>query len=166
MGPLEGFPNPPATRPGKQSSPVLNAMMIGPGSVVKPDLGNRRGVGVLAFLLALVTTGALAHVAVRMHGIQIAYALGRERRTNTELGEQRRRLNIEIGMLKDPDRVIGLAREKLGMGPPAPENVVRLETGGLAGPTPAPAPAKAAGGKAPAKAAGGKTAAKLAGGKA
>ena len=85
---------------------------LNPGSIVKTDLGNRRGVGVLAFLLALCTTGALAHVAVRMHGIQIAYALGRERRTNTELREQRRRLNIEIGMLKDPDRVIGIARAK------------------------------------------------------
>jgi cell division protein FtsL len=104
---------------------------LNPGSIVKTDLGNRRGVGVLAFLLALCTTGALAHVAVRMHGIQIAYALGRERRTNTELREQRRRLNIEIGMLKDPDRVIGIAREKLGMGPPAPENVVRVGDGSL-----------------------------------
>jgi cell division protein FtsL len=141
-------------------------MMIGPGSVVKPDVGNRRGVGVLAFLLALVTAGALAHVAVRMHGIQIAYALGRERRTNTELGEQRRRLNIEIGMLKDPDRVIGVAHEKLGMGPPAPENVVRLEASGLGNPTPAPAPSKATGGKTAAKPAGGKTPSKLAGGKA
>jgi len=102
-----------------------------PGSIVKPDLGNRRGVGVWAFLLALCTAGALAHVAVRMHGIQIAYALGRERRTNTELEEQRRRLNIEIGMLKDPDRVIGIAREKLGMAPAAPENVVRLGGGTL-----------------------------------
>ena len=44
--------------------------------IVKPDLGNRRGVGVWAFLLALCTAGALAHVAVRMHGIQIAYASG------------------------------------------------------------------------------------------
>jgi cell division protein FtsL len=102
--------------------------------VVKPDLGSRRGAGVWAFVLALCTVGALAHVAVRMHGIQIAYALGRERRINAELEEQRRRLNIEIGMLKDPDRVIGIAREKLGMGPPAPENVVRLDSGGLTRP--------------------------------
>src|SRR5204863_6640031 len=101
---------------------------MNPGAIVKPDLGNRRGAGVWAFLLALCTAGALAHVAVRMHGIQIAYALGRERRTNTQLEEQRRRLNIEIGMLKDPDRVIGIARAKLEMGPPAPENVVRLES--------------------------------------
>ena len=114
-------------------------MAITPTSIVKPDLGNRRGAGVWAFLLALCTAGALAHVAVRVHGIRIAYALGRERRTNTELEEQRRRLNIEIGMLKDPDRVIDIAREKLGMGPPAPENVVRLESGPLVRP-PAPAP--------------------------
>ena len=109
--------------------------------IVKPDLGNRRGVGIWAFLLALCTVGALAHVAVRMHSIQIAYALGRERRANTELEEQRRRLNIEIGMLKDPDRVISIAREKLGMGPPAPENVVRLNAGSLVRPA-APAAAR------------------------
>ena len=47
--------------------------------VVKTDVGNRRGVGVWAFLLALCTAGALAHVGVRMHSIQIAYALGKER---------------------------------------------------------------------------------------
>ena len=35
-------------------------------------------------------------------------------------------------MLKDPDRVIGIARDKLHMGPPAPENVVRLEPAGRA----------------------------------
>jgi cell division protein FtsL len=84
-----------------------------------------------AFLLALVTAGALAHVAVRMHGIQIAYDLGRERRANTELEEQRRRLHIEIGMLKDPDRIITIARNKLRMGPPDPSRVVRLGDGAV-----------------------------------
>ena len=84
--------------------------------VVKTDVGNRRGVGVWAFLLALCTAGALTHVAVRMHSIQIAYALGKERKTNTQLQEQRRRLNIEIGMLKAPERIIGMARDELAMG--------------------------------------------------
>jgi cell division protein FtsL len=98
-------------------------------TVIRPDMGNQKGVGVWAFSLALLTAGALAHVAVRMHGIQIAYDLGRERRTNTELEERRRRLNIEIGMLKDPGRVISIARDKLQMGPPAPGDVVRLDPG-------------------------------------
>ena len=115
--------------------------------VVRPDVGNRRGVGVWAFLLALVTVGALAHVGVRMHGIQIAYDLGRERRINTELEEYRRKLNIEIGMLKDPDRIISIARDQLHMAPPAPEAVVRLEPGvALSAPEPA-AVGKDAGGR-------------------
>ena len=98
-------------------------------AIVRPDVGNRRGAGVWAFLLALCTAAALAHVAVRMHSIQIAYDLGRERRTNTELEERRRRLHIEIGMLKAPDRIISIARDKLHMGPPGPEVVVRLGPG-------------------------------------
>ena len=93
------------------------------------DVANRRGVGVWAFALALLTAGALAHVAVRMHGIQIAYDLGREKRVNSELLERQRSLIIEIGMLKDPGRVIGLAHDKMQMGPPAAANVIKLEPG-------------------------------------
>ncbi len=97
--------------------------------IVTPDLPSRRGVGVWAFLLVLVTAGALAHVAIRMRGIQIAYDLGRERRANTELEERRRSLTIEIGMLKDPGRIIGVAHDQLHMGPPAPVDVVKLGPG-------------------------------------
>src|SRR6185295_698388 len=89
---------------------------LGLGPVVElPGGGRPRGIGVGGFLLALVTAGALAHVAVRLKGIEVAYDLGRERRINTELEEQRRRLHIEIGMLKDPVRVVELARDKLHM---------------------------------------------------
>jgi hypothetical protein len=76
------------------------------------------GIGVGGFVLALLTVGALLHVGVRMKGIEVAYALGKERKLNTELEERRRQLHIEIGMLKDPGRVVGLARDKLKMGPP------------------------------------------------
>jgi len=93
------------------------------------DVGNRRGVGVWAFALALLTAGALAHVAVRMRGIQIAYDLGREKRANSELLERQRSLTIEIGMLKDPGRIIEQAHGKLQMGPPAPDKVIKLRPG-------------------------------------
>jgi cell division protein FtsL len=97
--------------------------------MVHADTANRRGIGVEAFLLALVTAGAMAHVGVRMKGIEVAYDLGRENRINTQLEEERRRLNIEIGMLKDPVRVVSIARDKLQMGPPAPTDIVRLAPG-------------------------------------
>ena len=95
-------------------------------------IGDRRrrrvsgGIGVGGFLLALATAGALLHVAVRMKGIEVAYALGKERKLNKELEEERRRLHIEIGMLKDPGRVVGIARDKLKMGPPEAADIVRL----------------------------------------
>jgi len=103
-------------------------------AAVKADMGGRRGIGVGAFLLALVTAGAMAHVGVRMKGIEVAYDLGRERRINTQLEEERRRLNIEIGMLKDPGRVVSIARDKLKMGPPA--DIVRLAPGQILGARP------------------------------
>jgi cell division protein FtsL len=99
---------------------------MAPPPMVVTTQARRRGVGVGGFLLALVTAGALLHVGVRMKGIEVAYDLGRERRINTELEEQRRRLHIEIGMLKDPGRVVALARDKLDMGPPAASDIVRL----------------------------------------
>jgi cell division protein FtsL len=98
-----------------------------PFAFARVALGKRRGVGVAAFVLALVTAGALAHVAVRMKGIEVAYDLGRERRINTELEEQRRRLNIEIGMLKDPVRIVGIARDRLHMAPPAANDIVHVD---------------------------------------
>ena len=87
---------------------------------------SRGGAGVGAFALAVVTAGALAHVGVRLKSLEVAYDLARERHVASEMEEQRRRLQIEIGMLKDPRRVIAIAREKLSMGPPAPEAIWRL----------------------------------------
>jgi cell division protein FtsL len=106
------------------------------GAIV--DTSGRRGIGVGAFVLALVTAGALVHVGVRMKGIEVAYDLGREKRVNTQLEEERRRLNIEIGMLKDPVRVVSIARDKLKMGPPAQSDVVRLAPGQVLSARPAP----------------------------
>ncbi len=104
------------------------------------DLMRRRppppfGKGVGALLLIVVTAGALGHVAVRLKGIDVAYAIGKEQRARAELEEQRRRLQIEIGMLKDPVRVVTIARQTLGMGPPSP-GAIRA----LAPPSPTPLP--------------------------
>jgi cell division protein FtsL len=102
----------------------------------------RRGLGVGGVVLAIVTIGALAHVAVRIKSIEVAYALGRERHVATELEEQRRRLQIEIGMLKDPGRVVTIARDKLKMGPPDPDAIRAIgDPRPLLEAIPAPAPA-------------------------
>lgn len=125
-------------------TPVVNTGVV---------TGGRRGLGVGAFLLAVLTAGAMAHVGVRMKGIEVAYDLGREKRVNKQLEEERRRLNIEIGMLKDPVRVVTFARDTLKMGPPAPTDIVKLAPGQVLGAAAAAPEAPAAKAKRPAAAA-------------
>jgi len=107
--------------PSPLVAPISSTPVSAPIPTVRAD--ERRGLGVGGVVLAIVTAGALAHVAVRIKSIEVAYALGRERHVATELEEQRRRLQIEIGMLKDPGRVVSIARDKLKMGPPDPDAI-------------------------------------------
>ncbi len=110
------------------NGPVLRP--ADPRTVVESGDGRRRlGAGLVGLLVLGVTLGATAHVAVHAKRIEVAIALGKEERAFRELTEQRRNLEIEIGMLKDPARIIGIARDKLGMRPPAPEDIHPLSSG-------------------------------------
>jgi cell division protein FtsL len=83
---------------------------------------------VIGFVVLGLTLGALGHVAVHAKRLEVALALGDAERIHRELAEQRRHLEIEIGMLKDPERVIAIARDKLLMHPAAPENIRQIGT--------------------------------------
>jgi cell division protein FtsL len=96
-------------------------------TIVDSGDGRRRlGAGLVGLLVLGVTLGATAHVAVHAKRIEFAIALGKEERAFRELTEQRRHLEIEIGMLKDPARVIAIARDRLGMRAPASEDIHAL----------------------------------------
>jgi len=96
-------------------------------AVIESGDGRRRlGAGLVGLVVLGVTLGATGHVAVHAKRIEVAIALGKEERAFRELTEQRRHLEIEIGMLKDPARVIAIARDQLGMHPPAPEDIRAL----------------------------------------
>jgi cell division protein FtsL len=97
-----------------------------PPEVESGDGRRRLGAGLIGLLVLGVTLGATAHVAVHAKRIEVAIALGKEERAFRELTDQRRHLEIEIGMLKDPARVIAIARDKLGMHAPAPEDIHAL----------------------------------------
>ena len=98
----------------------------------QPPRARRTGTGVACLLLMGLTLGALGHVAVHLKSFEVAYDLGKERKARVELEEQRQRLKLEVGMLKDPGRVMMLARDKLGLAPPSPDEIVAL--GSLAPP--------------------------------
>ena len=50
--------------------------------------------------------------------------LGDARKERARLEEQRRQLVLEVGVLKDPMRIMEEAREKLGLGPPSAADIV------------------------------------------
>jgi len=95
------------------------------------DPGRRRqraSLAVIGFVVLGLTLAALGHVAVHAKRLEVALALGEAERIRRELDEQRRHLEIEIGMLKDPGKVTSRARDELGMRPPAPENIRQVGT--------------------------------------
>jgi cell division protein FtsL len=85
-----------------------------------------------SLLLLVLTLGALGHVAVHLKSFEVAYELGKERKLRATLEEERRRLELEVSVLKDPGRVMAIARERLGMAPPTPESIVALRDLGAA----------------------------------
>jgi len=96
----------------------------GPHPIVDSGDGRRRlSTGLVGLVVLGLTLGATAHVAVHSKRIEVAIALGKEERTYRELTLQRRHLEIEIGVLKDLARISTIAREKLGMRPPSPEDI-------------------------------------------
>ena len=102
-------------------------------ALLEPDRRRRRtSLAVIAFVVLGLTLGALGHVAVHAKRLEVALALGEAERVHRELAEQRRHLEIEIGMLKDPSRVIAIARDQLLMQPAAPENIRRIGSASVA----------------------------------
>jgi cell division protein FtsL len=87
------------------------------------DPRRRLGIGLIGLIVLGMTLGGIAHVAVHAKRIEVAIALGKEEHIQRELSEEKRRLEIEIGMLKDPARIIAIARDQLGMRPPLPSDI-------------------------------------------
>ena len=98
---------------------------VGEAKAVVESGGARRRLsfGLIGLVVLGVTFVATAHVAVHSKRIEVAIALGKEERAFRELTLQRRHLESEIGMLKDPARIIAIARDQLGMRPPAPVDI-------------------------------------------
>jgi cell division protein FtsL len=99
--------------------PVLESKAI----VESGDPRRRLSIGLIALIVLGVTLGGTAHVAVHAKRIEVAIALGKEERIHRELTEAQRHLEIEIGMLKDPARIIAIARDQLDMRSPLPSDI-------------------------------------------
>lgn len=94
-------------------------------AAVRDEARRKRGMGAGVGCLVLLglTLGAVGHVAVHTRRLEVALELGKQDADYRMLSTQKKRLEIEIGMLKSPGRIEDIARTKLDMGPPQFENI-------------------------------------------
>ncbi len=84
-------------------------------------LGRQVGVGALAALAV-----ALVLVWVRLQLVHTGYDLSTARQIERRLEEEQRELQIEIATRTSPRRLEEVARDRLGLGPPAPGQIVTM----------------------------------------
>ena len=83
-------------------------------------------------LLALFTAGtvtALAHASLRLGVIRLGYATSEEARDRQQLEEENRKLLLEKSLLRSPERIERLARERLGMARPESSRIRVVHAG-------------------------------------
>lgn len=100
-----------------------------------PTAAGGQGVPVLVaslFAAALVTAAVVFLVWVKMVQVQAGYRIHELQREVVDLRQERSALEVEVSALRRPDRLDRVGRERLGLFPPRPDQILRL---------PAPAPA-------------------------
>lgn len=86
----------------------------------------RRLLAAIGFGLFVVVAMALLLVWVRLRTVDTGYALSAARHLAHRLEQEQRELEMEISMLTSPLRLEQVARERLGMGPPAAGQIVNV----------------------------------------
>ena len=98
-----------------------------------PRVAKRTAVVLLMVGFVIGITAAVSQVWTRLEVIDYGYKLSKVNREHTRLLEVNRRLKIEYALLKNPTYINRVARERLGMKTPVPEQVRRLRR--IKGPT-------------------------------
>lgn len=75
---------------------------------------------------AMVGAAALLLVWVRLQFVHTGYQLSAARHLAHRLEQEQRELELEIATLTSPRRLETLARERLGMAPPGPGQIVSV----------------------------------------
>lgn len=77
-------------------------------------------------LLTCFAAWAFFHIWSRHMATELGYRISEEQNTKEELLSENKSLKLEISALKSTRRLEAIAREKLGMDTPKPEQVVYL----------------------------------------
>jgi len=83
----------------------------------------RRAMGVALVCSAVLVTGVLGVVALKVHQVRLSYRLDTLRASRAAVEERTRLLHVELATLRSLARIEGMARTELGMVPPGRQQV-------------------------------------------
>ena len=82
--------------------------------------------GLWALALMAATLAFVVHLSVRFEIVRLGYEVGKARRQQRALLEQRRLLTVEAGVLRQAQRIESLAMRDLGMQHPRHDQLLTL----------------------------------------
>lgn len=126
---ISRMPQPPRPQMSPRHSPEHRQVSQARRDASRPGQ-LRLGAAVLGILLCLL--GLLVCMWPRVQIIRLGYSLHSAEQRLKDLSRERDQLQLEIALLKNPQRVYGVATEQLGMAVPKPEQVFVLMREGKA----------------------------------
>ena len=94
--------------------------MAKPNKKIRP----RQSIGVWIVLLVVFITGMLLYTWSRVQCMRLGYGISVAIEKQRELQLLQNNLKIELAHLKSPGRITKIARERLGLRPPKPEQTI------------------------------------------
>ncbi len=86
----------------------------------------RRTTALWIFIMAIFISEMLVYTWSRLQCIQVGYEISAEEERHTELISIQKNLRIELARLKSPERIAIIAKERLGLFPPSPEQIISI----------------------------------------
>ena len=90
------------------------------------QIQRRRVIGLWIFIMVIFITELLVYTWSRLQCIQAGYGISNETGKQKELIAIQKNLKIELARLKSPKRISKIAKERLGMAPPSPEQIISI----------------------------------------
>jgi|GEM_PF-2216275 cell division protein FtsL len=101
-----------------------STVQIGKPPLKEPN--RRRWVVGILIAFGVITPAAIAHVWTHLQVLDYGYRLSKATRQHHRLTERQKQLEVEIALLRDPQRIAKLARQKLNLRAPQPEQMRRI----------------------------------------
>jgi|SRR3990167_9987325 len=108
-----------ALTPYIMASPVVRNQK----AYTKEDFLKTRFLFRILFLVAFMAILSLFYIWSRIQIVQYGYDINALRGRHRQLVEENKKLNVEVATLKSPGRISRIAREKLKMQMPKPEQI-------------------------------------------